>query len=150
MHDYYPFHAQFWEPVGAAVSRRLLDLHVESASSTGDTPSHPVTVRLEPRSPPGPDQTIKARYVVGFAGREASCASPSGACCAGDWQPGVGCVDVLAITDFPDIRKRLIQSAREGSILVIPREGGYCLHLRRIRRAEQGRTGLQPEHTITA
>ena len=39
-------------------------------------------------------------------------------------------MDVLAVTDFPDIRfKSLIQSASDGSILVIPREGGYLVRL---------------------
>jgi phenol 2-monooxygenase len=34
------------------------------------------------------------------------------------------------VTDFPDIRfKSLIQSARDGSLLVIPREGGYLVRL---------------------
>ena len=41
-----------------------------------------------------------------------------------------GVMDVLAVTDFPDIRcKCLIQSAHEGNILVIPREGGYLVRL---------------------
>ena len=41
-----------------------------------------------------------------------------------------GVMDVLAVTDFPDIRlKALIQSANEGSVLVIPREGGYLVRL---------------------
>jgi phenol 2-monooxygenase len=39
-------------------------------------------------------------------------------------------MDVLAVTDFPDIRcKSLIQSAHEGSVLIIPREGGYLVRL---------------------
>ena len=39
-------------------------------------------------------------------------------------------MDVLAVTDFPDIRKKcLIQSEREGNILVIPREGGYMVRI---------------------
>ena len=39
-------------------------------------------------------------------------------------------MDVLGVTDFPDIRcKCLIQSAHEGSIIVIPREGGYLFRL---------------------
>src|SRR5205809_2667435 len=39
-------------------------------------------------------------------------------------------MDVLAVTDFPDIRyKSLIQSANDGSIIVIPREGGYLVRL---------------------
>ena len=41
-----------------------------------------------------------------------------------------GVMDVLAVTDFPDIRcKCLIQSAHEGSMLIIPREGGYLFRL---------------------
>ena len=39
-------------------------------------------------------------------------------------------MDVLAVTDFPDIRcKTLIQSAHEGNIIIIPREGGYLTRL---------------------
>jgi phenol 2-monooxygenase len=39
-------------------------------------------------------------------------------------------MDVLAVTDFPDIRfKSLIQSAKDGSLLIIPREGGYMARL---------------------
>jgi phenol 2-monooxygenase len=41
-----------------------------------------------------------------------------------------GVMDLLAITDFPDIRfKCLIQSAHDGSMLIIPREGGYIVRL---------------------
>jgi phenol 2-monooxygenase (NADPH) len=41
-----------------------------------------------------------------------------------------GVMDVLAVTDFPDIRcKTLIQSAAEGNIIIIPREGGYLTRL---------------------
>ena len=39
-------------------------------------------------------------------------------------------MDVLAITDFPDVRlKAAIQSASEGSALIIPREGGYLVRI---------------------
>ncbi len=39
-------------------------------------------------------------------------------------------MDLLAVTDFPDIRfKSLIQSAKDGSIIIIPREGGYLFRL---------------------
>jgi phenol 2-monooxygenase len=39
-------------------------------------------------------------------------------------------MDVLVVTDFPDIRlKTLIQSANDGSIIIIPREGGYLVRL---------------------
>jgi 2-polyprenyl-6-methoxyphenol hydroxylase-like FAD-dependent oxidoreductase len=39
-------------------------------------------------------------------------------------------MDVLAVTDFPDVRlKSAIQSANEGSALIIPREGGYLFRI---------------------
>ena len=39
-------------------------------------------------------------------------------------------MDILAVTDFPDIRlKAAIQSGSRGNILVIPREGGYLVRL---------------------
>ena len=41
-----------------------------------------------------------------------------------------GVMDVLAVTDFPDIRYKVaIQSANDGNMLVIPREGGYLVRL---------------------
>jgi hypothetical protein len=41
-----------------------------------------------------------------------------------------GVMDVLVDSNFPDIRfKTLIQSANEGTILIIPREGGYLVRL---------------------
>jgi hypothetical protein len=41
-----------------------------------------------------------------------------------------GVMDVLVVTDFPDIRfKALIQSAAEGSVVLIPREGGYLVRI---------------------
>jgi phenol 2-monooxygenase len=41
-----------------------------------------------------------------------------------------GVMDVLAYTDFPDIRlKSAIHSANDGNILIIPREGGYLVRL---------------------
>jgi len=39
-------------------------------------------------------------------------------------------MDVLAVTNFPDIRlKSAIHSASEGSALIIPREGGYLFRI---------------------
>ncbi|WP_245764313.1 hypothetical protein [Sulfitobacter marinus] len=39
-------------------------------------------------------------------------------------------MDVLAVTDSPDIRlKAAVQSADHGSILIIPREGGYLVRM---------------------
>ena len=74
---------------------------------------------------------VRAKYVVGCDGarskvREAIGAAPHGDFANHAW----GVVDMLAITDFPDIRlKAAIQSKDEGNILLIPREGGYLVRL---------------------
>ncbi|QIO34288.1 FAD-binding monooxygenase [Bradyrhizobium sp. 1(2017)] len=110
--------------------RRVLDLHVDPAAGPAD---HAVTVRLERVD--GMDgskvETIRARYVVGCDGARSMVRKSIGRELHGDsanhaW----GVMDVLAVTDFPDIRfKSLIQSARDGSLLIIPREGGYMVRL---------------------
>jgi phenol 2-monooxygenase len=111
-------------------SRRLIDLEVDPAASSAD---HAVTVRLDrlDTANEGKVETIKARYVVGCDGARSTVRKSIGRELHGDsanhaW----GVMDVLAVTDFPDIRfKSLIQSARDGSLLIIPREGGYMVRL---------------------
>ncbi|WP_164936805.1 FAD-binding monooxygenase [Bradyrhizobium vignae] len=111
-------------------SRRVLDLHVDPAADAAD---HAVIVRLE-RVDAGNErkvETIKARYVVGCDGARSTVRKSIGRELQGDsanhaW----GVMDVLAVTDFPDIRfKSLIQSAKDGSLLIIPREGGYMVRI---------------------
>jgi len=111
-------------------SRRLLDLEVDPAARVED---HAVTVRLERIDPEheGQIEAVKARYVVGCDGARSTVRKAIGRELHGDsanhaW----GVMDVLAVTDFPDIRfKTLIQSAEEGSVLIIPREGGYMVRI---------------------
>ncbi|MCP3373034.1 FAD-binding monooxygenase [Bradyrhizobium cajani] len=111
-------------------SRRLLDLEVDPAARPGD---HAVTVRLErvDAGSEGRIETVKARYVVGCDGARSTVRKSIGRELHGDsanhaW----GVMDVLAVTDFPDIRfKSLIQSAKDGSLLIIPREGGYMVRI---------------------
>lgn len=110
--------------------RRLLDLQVDPAAGPAD---HAVTVRLERVDPANESKVeiIKARYVVGCDGARSTVRKSIGRELHGDsanhaW----GVMDVLAVTDFPDIRfKALIQSAKDGSLLIIPREGGYMVRL---------------------
>jgi phenol 2-monooxygenase len=115
-------------------SRRLLDLQVDAAASSGGSaPSYPVKVRLERIDPEheGQSETIRARYVVGCDGARSSVRRSLGRALHGDsanhaW----GVMDVLAVTDFPDIRlKSLIQSDNQGNIVIIPREGGYLVRI---------------------
>ena len=111
-------------------SRRLLDLQVDPAAGPDD---HAVTVRLErvDAANEGKVETVKARYVVGCDGARSTVRKSIGRELHGDsanhaW----GVMDVLAVTDFPDIRfKSLIQSAKDGSLLIIPREGGYMVRI---------------------
>ena len=92
-----------------------------------------MTVRLErvDAGNEGKVETIRARYVVGCDGARSTVRKSIGRELHGDsanhaW----GVMDVLAVTDFPDIRfKALIQSAKDGSLLIIPREGGYMVRL---------------------
>ncbi|MGK9050350.1 FAD-binding monooxygenase [Neorhizobium petrolearium] len=114
-------------------ARRLIDLEIDPAVSGGGAITHPVTVRLERLDPSheGQVETVKARYVVGCDGARSAVRKSLGRELKGDSaNQAWGVMDVLAVTDFPDIRlKALIQSAGEGSIVLIPREGGYLVRI---------------------
>jgi phenol 2-monooxygenase len=113
-------------------ARRLLDLQIDPAADD-NAGAHPVTVRFERLDAPhdGKIETLKARYVVGCDGARSTVRKSIGRALYGDsanhaW----GVMDVLAVTDFPDIRlKGLIQSANQGAIVLIPREGGYLVRI---------------------
>ncbi|GGC82257.1 phenol 2-monooxygenase [Chelatococcus reniformis] len=112
---------------------RVLDLTVAAPEAGGAAASHPVTVRLE--RPDGAGhlamETVRARYVVGCDGARSAVRAALGHPLHGDSaNQAWGVMDVLAVTDFPDIRlKAAIHSAGDGSMLVIPREGGYLVRL---------------------
>ena len=74
---------------------------------------------------------MRARFVVGCDGARSAVRKSLGLALDGDSaNQAWGVMDVLAITDFPDFRlKSAIQSANEGSLLIIPREGGYLVRL---------------------
>lgn len=76
-------------------------------------------------------ETVHARYVVGCDGARSTVRKfmrhkLNGESARQLW----GVMDALVVTDFPDIRKKVaIQSAESGSLLIIPREGGYMVRL---------------------
>ena len=93
-----------------------------------DTSGHPVTVTLQRTT--GPEvRTVRAAHVVGCDGARSRVRDAIGRALVGDrtnqrW----GVMDVLPVTDFPDIRlKATMHSAEQGNILIIPREGGYLV-----------------------
>ena len=115
-------------------SRQLLDLTIVPPSGEGvRAPAYPVTVRLNRVDPAhaGQAETVKARFVVGCDGARSAVRKSLGLELHGDSaNQAWGVMDVLAITDFPDFRlKSAIQSANEGNLLIIPREGGYLVRL---------------------
>ena len=114
-------------------NRRLVALERASDAASSEEAKHPVLVQFERQDTGnmGEVETIRARYVVGCDGARSNVRQAIGLALKGDsanhaW----GVMDVLVVTDFPDIRfKALIQSAADGSIVLIPREGGYLVRI---------------------
>lgn len=140
-------------------SRRLAGLEIDPAVSTADVPSHPVTVSLERVDPEhnGQIEKVKARYVVGCDGARSAVRQSLSLELKGDSaNQAWGVMDVLAVTDYPDIRlKALIQSASEGNIVLIPREGGYMariyVELDELRKHERvANRNITVDHLIAA
>lgn len=111
--------------------RRLVPDYEKSliAIARDDTSDYPLTATLQSKD--GETETIQAKYIVGCDGARSAVRKHMGAELKGEAARQLwGVMDVLAVTDFPDIRlKAAIQSAEHGSILIIPREGGYMVRL---------------------
>lgn len=90
-----------------------------------------VTIEHAPESAAPVTEVIRARYVIGCDGARSFVRRAIGLGLVGDAaNQAWGVMDVLTETDFPDIRlKSVIHSAEEGSVLIIPREGGYLVRL---------------------
>ncbi|MBX2885978.1 MAG: FAD-dependent monooxygenase [Granulosicoccus sp.] len=76
-------------------------------------------------------EAINARFLVGCDGARSAVRASMGYELKGESARQLwGVMDVLPQTTFPDIRlKCAIQSADAGSLLIIPREGGYMVRL---------------------
>ncbi|HEU4363344.1 MAG TPA: FAD-dependent monooxygenase, partial [Mycobacterium sp.] len=104
------------------------DIRIDTAGSS----EYPVTVglqRLTEERETGQTATIRTKYVVGCDGSRSATRHAIGRELVGDMtNQSWGVMDVLAVTDFPDIRlKCAIHSANGGNVLLIPREGGYLV-----------------------
>ena len=110
-------------------------LHASELTVDTDSASeHPVTITLQhlaDSQETGRTSTVRAKYVVGCDGARSAVRKSIGRALVGDSaNQAWGVMDVLAVTDFPDIRlKCAILSANQGNLLIIPREGGYLVRL---------------------
>ncbi|MEV7605792.1 FAD-binding monooxygenase [Paenarthrobacter sp. NPDC089322] len=98
----------------------------------GGQGDYPVTVTLLHTAGPneGQERTVKAKYVVGADGARSQVRRAIGCTLAGDQANHAwGVMDVLAVTDFPDIRLKSAIQGEKGSILLIPREGGHLFRM---------------------
>ncbi len=97
-----------------------------------DEGDHPVTVTLRGTAGEyiGQERRVRAKYVVGCDGARSPVRTSIGRKLVGDQAFHAWAVmDVLAVTDFPDIRIKCAIQSQQGSILHIPREGGHLFRM---------------------
>ena len=107
-------------------------LTVNDQDEQNERDDYPVTVTLGHTTGErtGEERIVRAKYVVGADGARSGVRQSIGCTMAGDqafhaW----GVMDILAVTDFPDIRTKCAIQSQGGSILLIPREGGYLVRM---------------------
>lgn len=128
-------HELFLEVMKNSPSRLEPDYGWELTGLTVDTTTddHPVTVTLKDASGVNwwATRTVRANYVVGCDGAHSAVRKSIGGVLHGDAaHQAWGVMDILANTDFPDVRQKcLVSSANEGNVLILPREGGYLFRM---------------------
>ena len=128
-------HELFLEVMKNSPSRLEPDYSWEVQGLTIDhaTDDYPVTVTLKDSSGVnwGATRIVRAQYVVGCDGAHSAVRKAIGGELHGDAaHQAWGVMDILANTDFPDVRQKcLISSAKEGNVLILPREGGYVFRM---------------------
>ena len=110
-------------------SRKLLSVKINNSENQNE--KHPVTALFERSDDIQKKETVSARYIIGCDGARSIVRKSLNLSLKGDSaNQGWGVMDVLAITNFPDVRlKAIIHSADQGNLLIIPREGGYLIRL---------------------
>jgi len=88
-----------------------------------DPLSYAVKVTLDHLDTPGKQEIVHARYVVGCDGAHSWVRKALGITMEGVQTDSIwGVVDIIADTDFPDIRNRSVINSTSGSCMLIPRE----------------------------
>ena len=113
-------------------NRRLIELKVDD-SQTQNLDAYPISATFESSdtTQSRKTETIQACYVIGCDGARSSVRQHLSITLEGDSaNKAWGVMDVLLVTDFPDIRvKSFIQSRDHGAVMLVPREGGYLVRL---------------------
>lgn len=127
-------HQLFLEYMENSPSRLAPDYNwgVKTLEIDPDADEYPVNVTLEDTGVNwGETRTVRANYVVGCDGARSNVRKAIGGELHGDAaHQAWGVMDILANTDFPDVRQKcLITSANEGNVLILPREGGYLFRM---------------------
>ena len=149
IHDYY------FDVMRNSPSRLEVDYDYECVDViVADSGEHPVTALLIRQD--GTQKTVRAKYVIGADGARSAVRRAIGRDLRGEaanhaW----GVLDILPITDFPDIRlKAAIQSGSGGNIVLIPREGGSLVRLYvdlgPVPEGDEGRVRQTPVEDILA
>lgn len=101
----------------------------------------------------GETRVVRAKYVIGADGARSAVRSAIGGSLRGDQSfHAWGVMDVLPVTDFPDIRKKCIIHSEAGSILHIPREGNHLcriyVDLGEVDKADGGQVRKTPVEAV--
>lgn len=123
LHDFY------LELIAGGARRITPDYGHELIAISRGEGTHPVTATF--RLPDGSESQIRARYLVGCDGARSRVRGAMGHSLKGEAARQLwGVMDILAVTDFPDIRlKAAIQTEDRGAMLIIPREGGHLVRM---------------------
>ncbi|MDN5789884.1 MAG: FAD-binding monooxygenase [Micrococcales bacterium] len=123
----------FAEVMANSPSRMTPDYGLEFIGLTvADEGEYPVTATLRATAGEhtGQERRVRAKYLVGCDGARSPVREAIGRKHVGTQSYHAWSVmDVLAVTDFPDIRTKCAIQSEHGSILHIPREGGYLFRM---------------------
>ncbi|MGA0129016.1 MAG: FAD-dependent monooxygenase [Burkholderiales bacterium] len=114
-------------PTSPYYSKELIDIE---RTCRGDGASEELTATVKDLDT-GSLKKISPKFIVGCDGARSAVRACLKIDQIGDRADKVwGVMDVLLTTDFPDIRRKsIIRSKELGSLLIIPREGGYMVRL---------------------